>query len=344
MKNYSNIKFFIGPMSKLTVDAVGDFCNNNSVEIGLIPSRRQIEYDGGYVCNWKTSDFSKYAKNISSKIILQRDHGGINQCSNTVHDNDMKIYTAHASFKEDADSGFDLIHIDPWKKYRDIEEAAEETVRNIKFISEINESTMFEVGTEEAIRPYQVEDIEKFTLYLEKNLSKKDFLKIKYLVIQAGTRISGTRNIGKFDSNRCKKMIDFCKNSGFLSKEHNGDYLNIAQMKKRFDLGLDAINVAPEFGVSESRVILNEIKNKERADLFDKFFNLVYESKKWVKWLPSNFKISSDEDRHTIVKVAGHYVFSKNEFYEITSELGNINNKIKKAHTKRLEKFFRSLD
>ena len=109
-------------------------------------------------------------------------------------------------------------------------------------------------------------------------------------------------------------------------------------------MGLDAINVAPEFGVSESRVILNEIKNKERADLFDKFFNLVYESKKWVKWLPSNFKISSDEDRHTIVKVAGHYVFSKNEFYEITSELGNINNKIKKAHTKRLEKFFRSLD
>ncbi len=344
MIDYSDIKFFIGPMSKLVVDSVGDFCNTNDVKIGLIPSRRQVEYDGGYVCNWKTSDFSKYARNVSSNIILQRDHGGINQCANYEHNEDMKKYTAKASFRDDAESDFDLIHVDPWKKYRSIDEVAAETARNIRFISGINDLTMFEVGTEEAIRPYEVEDIKKFMLILEKSLTKRQFSKIKYLVIQAGTRISGIKNIGNFDSERCKSMVDFCKDAGLLSKEHNGDYLNPKQMKSRFDLGLDAINVAPEFGVSETQVILNEIKKMRREDLFDRFFNLVYESKKWVKWLPENFEIKSHEDKKTIAEVAGHYVFSKSEFCKITSEIEGLKDKIKQAHYKKLETFFSTLE
>ena len=36
-------KFHIGPMSKNTVDAIIEFCNETNNNIGFIPSRRQIE-------------------------------------------------------------------------------------------------------------------------------------------------------------------------------------------------------------------------------------------------------------------------------------------------------------
>ena len=53
-------KYYIGPMSKNIVDAIIEFCNETNNKIGLIPSRRQVERDGGYVNNWSTKEFSEY--------------------------------------------------------------------------------------------------------------------------------------------------------------------------------------------------------------------------------------------------------------------------------------------
>ena len=38
-------------MSKNIVDAINEFCKETNNKIGLIPSRRQVEWDGGYVNN-----------------------------------------------------------------------------------------------------------------------------------------------------------------------------------------------------------------------------------------------------------------------------------------------------
>ena len=57
-----NTKIFIGPMSKNVVDSVIEYCNDNNVNIGLIPSRRQVENTGGYVNNWTTKEFCEYVK------------------------------------------------------------------------------------------------------------------------------------------------------------------------------------------------------------------------------------------------------------------------------------------
>ena len=57
-----DIKFFIGPMSTNVVDAVIEVNNDNNLKIGFIPSRRQVECNGGYVNNWATKSFSKYVK------------------------------------------------------------------------------------------------------------------------------------------------------------------------------------------------------------------------------------------------------------------------------------------
>ena len=46
-------KYYIGPMTKNVVDAIIEFCDETNNNIGLIPSRRQVEFDGGYVNNWK---------------------------------------------------------------------------------------------------------------------------------------------------------------------------------------------------------------------------------------------------------------------------------------------------
>ena len=46
------------------VDAILEYCSETGNKIGLIPSRRQVEYDGGYVNNWTTETFSKYANKL----------------------------------------------------------------------------------------------------------------------------------------------------------------------------------------------------------------------------------------------------------------------------------------
>ena len=42
-------KLYIGFVSRNTRDATIEYANNHNVFLGLIPSRRQIDYDGGYV-------------------------------------------------------------------------------------------------------------------------------------------------------------------------------------------------------------------------------------------------------------------------------------------------------
>ena len=69
-------KFCIGPMSKQVVDAVNEYTAESGNKIWFIPSRRQIEWNSGYVNNWSTKSFSKY---VDNQNIIMRDHGGPHQ-------------------------------------------------------------------------------------------------------------------------------------------------------------------------------------------------------------------------------------------------------------------------
>ena len=57
-----NSKLCFGPMSKNIVDTLIDFSNKTKTPITFIPSRRQVEWNGGYVNNWTTETFTKYGK------------------------------------------------------------------------------------------------------------------------------------------------------------------------------------------------------------------------------------------------------------------------------------------
>jgi fructose/tagatose bisphosphate aldolase len=319
----NNVKYFIGPMSKNIVDAIVEFCSNTGNTIGLIPSRRQVEWDGGYVNNWTTEEFSRYVTTLP----LQRDHGGPGQGNNDDDGFESLVYDAEY---------FQLIHIDPWKKYPEYTDGLEKTIEMINFAHNINPNLIFEVGTEQAIRPFEANELDQLVIDLQAALSKKVYQQIKYLVTQSGTSLKGTDQTGEYNSDRLKEMVKVAKRHNLLSKEHNGDYIPVEIIKEKFDLGLDAINIAPEFGLIETLTYLSEIKDKK---VFDRFWQICYDSKRWVKWVNPGFDPYINKEQ--LIKICGHYVLSNPEFIsEIKSQFPDIDTKIKNNVTRKLKQLY----
>lgn len=323
-----NCKYYIGPMSKNVVDTTIEFCNETNNIICLIPSRRQIEWNGGYVNNWNTKDFSEYVKPRTDKIFLQRDHAGPGQ--GNVDDN------GYISLFDDC-SHLDLIHIDPWKKYSTFNDGLKWTVEMIKSCDSLNPNLQYEVGTEESIRRFETSELSEFMYQLQYQLPLNVYEKIKYLVIQSGTSLKGTTQTGKYDSNRLMGMIDVCKRFGVLSKEHNGDYISTSVIKEKFDMGLDAINIAPEFGVIETQTYIDEIGNDDT--ILNKFWQICYRSEKWKKWVNSDF--DPQLNKIELIKICGHYVLSTSEFIKIKSQFPDIDQKIKVNIKNKLNELYR---
>ena len=310
-------------MSKNIVDCICELPNNS---VGLIPSRRQIEHDGGYVNNWTTNQFTTYVRCKNPNIVIQRDHGGPSQ-GKTLDDGLL-------SFKNDCQNGFDSIHIDPWKKLQDIDTGIKKTADLINYCYEVNPNCRYEIGTEQAIREFSVQELDKIFGDVKKLVGNK-FANVKYGVIQGGTSIVGTKNTGVFEEKKFKDMIEVCKKYDLLSKEHNGDYLTKEEVSTRFHLGLDSLNIAPEFGFIETKTVLEEILNNQEEELFERFFKLCYKSNKWKKWVNKNFYLTEFK-KHVIIRIAGHYVFSDPNFLLIKKQMPNIETKIKENINKRI--------
>jgi len=206
---------------------------------------------------------------------------------------------------------------------------------------------IFEIGTEEQSGgnntiqelEYTLTNIRKFCIN-----NKMPFP--SFIVIQAGTRVMETKNIGSFDSPirvanelppeiQIPQMIDICNKHGIFMKEHNTDYLSTDSLQWQPRLGIHAANVAPEFGVAETKAFIYILKEEGCSDLLDEFYKISYESMKWKKWMLKNTD-ANDIDRSII---AGHYIFSSNEFIELkanaSSKIDNLDgflkNKVKES-------------
>lgn len=311
-EDLKNIKFFIGPMSKNIVDTILDFSVNEQYKFGIIPTRRQIDYNVGYVNNWTTEYFFDYIKPNRNSVILERDHGGINQ--GEIKDNGSLSFFTDAKY-------FDIIHIDPWKYYNELkfnQDSLKYIRNNIIYINEINSNCLFEIGTEEAIFNFDEKLLDQMLNYLKCELSNDLFNKIAYCVIQSGTKLQGTKNVGIFDEKRLEKMLKICNKYNVLSKEHNGDYLTPKQIKLRFNSGLSAINIAPEFGVYETDILLEYMDDEQKS----KFFNICYNSNRWQKWVDSKFNPLADKNE--LIRICGHYNFSHPDFINMNIDIDSI--------------------
>jgi len=319
------IKIFIGPMTKNVVDAVMEFSKDTDNPIGFIPSRRQVENTGGYVNNWKTKEFSKYTKGM----FLTRDHAGPSQ---GLYEDD-----GFDSLKTDC-RYFDMIHVDPWKKYPDLHEGIAQTIKMIRYCLKQNPDMAFEVGTEESIRRFDTKEIDFLLKSLKTSLSKEEFKKITHCVIQSGTSLRGNYNTGVYDKDRLIEMVDVTDSYNLISKEHNGDYLPANLIKEKFSLGLGCINIAPEFGQIETKAYVQAIK-QSRPDLIDKYWDICYNSGKWKKWVDNSFKPA--EKKEELINICGHYVISQPIFIEhIRNNLDGIDDIIKDKIKIKLKELF----
>ena len=333
----------IGPMSKNCVDVVIDLVNQYHIPIMLIASRRQIEskqLGSGYVNNWSTEEFSKYIheNDKNQNIILCRDHGGPYQNENENKQNlsyQEIMNKAKESFRTDIQSNFKIIHIDPsenlisditldemltriYELYEFCYSVAQEN--NKEILIEIN------IGKEDGGISY-ISEIEYTIEKMETFCNEKNLPLPVFMVIKTGNHVLETKNIGILEEIiegkgseeklEIKKMIDFCNKKKIMIKEHNGDYLTNDSLKQHPILGIHAINVAPEFGVIETKAILSWLENNHLDEFKDKFLEISYNSKKWEKWMMSNTTTTKNDK----AIISGHYVFSTPEFINLKKEI-----------------------
>jgi len=299
------MKYFFGVISKNQVDSVIQYSlEHKNTEITFIPSRRQIEYNGGYVNNWTTETFTKYIKVSNPKIKIERDHSGPGQ---GLYDDDGYI-----SLQEDC-KYFDIIHIDPWKKYPILNDGIKWTISMIRFCYNLNPNIIYEIGTEEAIREFTVNELEDIIRTIKRELPQNIYKNIKYCVVQCGNRLCNGKNSGVFEECKLSKMITLVSKYDLISKEHNGDWVSVELIKKKQDQGLECINIAPELGMIESKIILGKIKNNKEH--YDKVYELCYKSDKWKKWVAVGFDMERQKD--DLILITCHYIFSQEKFQEI---------------------------
>ncbi len=333
----------VGPMSKNCVDATIELADQYKTPLMLIASRRQIDseqFGGGYVENWSTKKFADYvrSKDINQNIILARDHGGPwqNELEKSQNMN-LKdaMQSAKDSYRADIDAGFHMLHIDPSVDIHS-QPNADQVLERVyelydfcwSYAQQKDQDIIFEIGTEEQSGSNNSKEELEYTLENMRKFCKNNKIPFpSFIVIQAGTRVMETKNIGSFDSPirvenelppeiQIPQMIDICNKYGIFMKEHNTDYLSTDSLKWQPRLGIHAANIAPEFGVAETRAFIDMLKEGGHTDLLDEFLKISYESMKWKKWMLKNTD-ANDTDRAII---AGHYVFSSNEFIKLKAK------------------------
>ena len=142
--------------------------------------------------------------------------------------------------------------------------------------------------------------------------------------------MSINKNIGLFDSKKISAFINVCNKFDLYSKEHNGDYLTKEDIKRKFKLGLHAINLAPELGYLESSCILEKLKKSSDKENYDKFFESCLNSKKWEKWIPiKDHKNIINNNKSLLIKISGHYIFSSKVIQNIKNKYPELDNDIK---------------
>lgn len=325
----------LGPMSVNCVKAAVQAGSITGAPIFLIASRRQIEcaaQGGGYVNNWSTEKFSNFVQSIPGfnpqEHILARDHGGPWQ---STYDFDNAVSLADAmksarkSLEIDIESGFKVLHIDPslvppgfsLSQSEIYERLFELYLHCLEYADKINKSILIEIGTEEQVSEINQQDrVFQDLDVMDEFCLKHSVPKPLFVVIQTGTKVLETKNVGILEDTRgvanyevieqvraiCRK----CNERDYFVKEHNGDYLSSSTMKLHKDMGINAVNIAPQYGVIETREILKLLKRYLGSREVQQFSEAVLSSQKWKKWmLPET--LASEADK---VEIAGHYNFS----------------------------------
>jgi dTDP-glucose pyrophosphorylase len=345
----------IGPMSKEIVDTVIDFSFQHGIPMSLIASRSQVETQalgGGYANNWCTEDFAAYVraklKETPADVLICRDHGGpwLGADEKTLAEKHAML-AAKASFEADIAAGFNQLHIDTSVNPGgfDMEASLRRAFELISFCEEkarqYGTKLNYEIGTEDA--DGGIVDPEQFEHFLSRIVAfceERKINKPRFIVGRTGSWVREMYQVGAFDPENTRSLLAISNRYGVGIKEHNADYDSAENHHQRARVGVTAINVAPEFGILQTKVVLEHCRRKGRADLYEKFLDLAYASKKWKKWLRTP-DLTTREEKAII---AGHYVFGTAAFKAIATELGpELDEEIRRAVRHKLDWYARHL-
>src|SRR3989338_2632822 len=305
MKSIS--KLGIGPMSTEVIEWVFRYSEENSEPLMLIASKNQIDWDDGYVNNWNTKQYSQYIGKLRKKypearVYLCRDHCGSGFKNDGIDD-------VYKTIDSDLENGFDLIHVD-FCHLKNKDKILEESKRAIEYIKQKSPDTLIEVGTDEntGVLLNDISRIEEQMKFFS------DLTPINFFVAQTGSFVKEINQVGKFNQEFISKIRKIADKYQFNLKEHNADYIGSEEIRKRTGL-IDAINVAPQYGVIQTKLTLEKCLNYG-IDFTD-FINTAYESSRWRKWLLYN----TAENKFLCYVIAGHYVFASDAYKNICEKI-----------------------
>jgi len=301
----------IGPMSSEIIEAVFRFSHYHRKQLMLIASKNQIDYNGGYVNNWRTSEYADFIKQMreiypNSDVKSCRDHCGPGFNGN------YDINDTYKTIESDIKNGFDLIHIDfcHFQGYKD--EKNEASKKAIERCLELKPDIYLEIGTDENFGAnYSLPNLAEIESEID---YFKNFCQPEFYVVQTGSLIKEISQTGTFNQQFVKQISKLLKEKGLKLKEHNADYLTRAEIDLRKDL-VDSMNIAPQLGVVQTSITLS--KCLAYGIRFDEFINEVYKKEKWKKWLKDN----TPENKMLYALIAGHYHFASDAYKKIISQL-----------------------
>ncbi len=290
----------VGPMSRQIIEAVFSYAQERGVPLMLIASKNQVDYERGYV--FHTGEYREYldgmrAKYPAAKVYVCRDHCGPG------HNSIFDLADTYRTIEADLEGSFDLIHVDFCFLRGSYEDILSESKKAVEYIQRKSPRTLIEVGTDEN-NGVGVEDV----LRAEEQMGYfTSFCQPHFFVSQTGSLIREIGQEGMFHSDHVSKLRFLADKYGVGLKEHNADYLSAGEIKRRRGL-VDAVNVAPQLGVLQTRLSLY------KAMLYGvdprEFLDVAYRSRKWEKWLSR----SDANDKFLCSIIAGHYNFTTDAY------------------------------
>jgi hypothetical protein len=322
----------VGAVSKNVVAAALEVAYEGGCELMLIASRRQVDrpaLGGGYTEGWGPADLVEYVRqrDPEMRVTICRDHGGPWQHPTDAGRGEAEVMrSALDTFEADIDAGFGAIHIDTTDGPAGevpLPDAIRRLAALYRAVSELAAARAASVGLEislateaEAVcSPDTLKSrLERFTAAVREDGTLPP---PRFVVVGTGTKIAGLRNAGAVNDperraaalRRLRALVDVARDHAIDLKAHNCDYLSSEGWAVLRSAGIRSANVAPEYGVAESRAFLATLQDTGLHDLATHFLELAYASRAWCKW-------RDPARRHThreLALMAGHYVFSTEE-------------------------------
>jgi fructose/tagatose bisphosphate aldolase len=295
-------KLGFGPMSKEIIEILAKYTKENNYPLMIIASRNQVDYVTGYVCT--TAELAEQVNQYKNpNLLLCRDHCGpyfsdldkglsiedaINRCMKTI--------------AADIAAGFDLLHIDVSR----IKDNQLHYARQlIEYALSLNPNIKLEFGSEDNTGIDITSSLARIDIQLGFLNPYKN--NVVFFVTQTGS-LTKDGQAGTFDVERNREIGEQIRAAGFMFKEHNADYFTAEDIQQRIDAGIDSLNIAPQLGVMQTKLL----KEFAPADLWATFSDLVYNQNYWQRWVPEGVT-----DKDVAVSVSGHYLFSSQTYKDI---------------------------